>query len=220
MGYIEPRGPLERARMLSKKEILRRYLVEIVAFKFGADFNELNVAIGQSSESTTTSILTPEDRTEIFRLACLVKTLHGKTMRNEINTIPGKHKLGLYWKISQPAMEVDYHLPALALDLVGSYTDHQCEPSKWGNIVVGHWFNTRWNTSTERTLNTHAYLISAIAPADEVQMILGGALEEFQREKILTNIKHTPCLYPEKEGYSELRTILNNHYSRYCRHSL
>ena len=67
---------------------LRRYIIEIVAFNINADFDVLNVALGQSTTSTSTvkSILTENERADLLRLACIIKDFYGN--RKNLQSLP------------------------------------------------------------------------------------------------------------------------------------
>jgi hypothetical protein len=117
----------------SKANRLRNYTVEIVAFTFGAIFDDLNTTLLQQPiTAQTTFILTPEERADLLRLSTLVRKLHTRCERNELLTVSNAEKEELYTSIMQPAAKVGgKHMGAESffLDLIGSWGDHECDPS-------------------------------------------------------------------------------------------
>jgi hypothetical protein len=109
-----------------------------------------------------------------------------------------------------------------SLDLVASYADHQCDPARRGNTVVAYWQNDRDDSYLEnhkRTLSVHAHFISVIAPNEAVPNLLGAALEEYQREQELTDVKYQRHYFSVRDGFGELYDMLLDHAIRYGKRS-
>jgi hypothetical protein len=94
-----------------KKKQLRRYLLEIIALTFAANFNALNSAIhGLPISSSTTRILCDNERTYLLALSALVHKVHGQLPRREITSVALEDEETLYLHIVQPGEEFDIQL--------------------------------------------------------------------------------------------------------------
>lgn len=63
----------------------------------------------------------------------------------------------------------------------------------------------------KHTLSAHAHVICAISPNDHVQMVLGAALEEYQRERKFTDVRYQGSYSPIRGGFEDLARMLQSH---------
>ena len=197
---------------------LRRYLIEIIAFTFDADFEQLNSALGHNTAiiSRETTILREREKTELLRVSAIVKDLHQKLLYNRFNTTLKRDRDAVLEAIIKPLMglknlrfDSDY-----ALDLISTYADHQCHPSKRKYTLISLQTprflrfipspSTGWLRSN---LTSHAKFISAVSPNETVQVALGRALADHQDKLGLKEIPPEDyCL--ARKGFSDLRKTL------------
>lgn len=110
---------------------LQKYLIEIMAFTFGADFEQLNSMLGQNAaiDSRETTILSKEEKEELMRLSTLVEDLRQKMLHNQFNTTLKRNRDIITEAIVKPAKDIRLE-PDYIMYLVSTYATHQCDPSK------------------------------------------------------------------------------------------
>ncbi|KAF2787872.1 hypothetical protein K505DRAFT_329364 [Melanomma pulvis-pyrius CBS 109.77] len=197
----------------------RRYLLEIMAFTFQADFALLDCALDQhtlstsASISTTNSILTEDERFELLRLARTIKDLYGKTRGYQwLNTLDSDRS-AVTDAIAKPAVILSLD-GSYILQLISTYADHQCDETKRKHTLISlslpyplRLFRhlTPFLYSLGHHLDSHARIIAATAPHEEVRIVLGNAMKVFQEEEL--GIKKVPYfwvnddLWPHRFGW-------------------
>lgn len=126
---------------------LRRYLIEIIGLTLGANFDELNAALygrnmgdEKGVEKATSSILTPEEHEEFLRYSLIIQRLVKKSGTYETFETTVAERTEIYEMLVQHAEAFDVSLEVYALDLIGTYADHQCDPAQWNKTLVGYWW--------------------------------------------------------------------------------
>jgi hypothetical protein len=187
---------------------LRRYLIEIMAFTFNADIALLNHTLGKplsltsTSTSTTNSTLTTDERVELLRLACISKDLYGKHTGYQFLTTRESDRRAVADAIVMPALELDLSAGYI-VELISTYADHQCDETKRKHTLVSLsipcllWLFRRLAVLglaiLGHHLDSHARIVGATAPNEDVRMVLGNAMKAFQEEEL--GIKKIPHSY-------------------------
>jgi hypothetical protein len=84
-----PVSPLCTLLALDKENQLQRYLLEIIGFTFGVNFDELNTAYYLRTVSEkTTSMLSPSEQAELLYISKMINDLLKEQSRNALNTVP------------------------------------------------------------------------------------------------------------------------------------
>jgi hypothetical protein len=159
-----------------------------MAFTFGVDFEQLNSMLGQNvaDAGRGITILTEEERVELMRLSTLVEDLHQRMLYNQFNTTLKRGRDIITDAIVKPAMEIRLD-PDYAMNLVSTYADHQCDPSKRKFTLVSLYtpmfvrFRSYPATlDLHRTLISHAKVIRAVSLNEAVQVALEKLLRTFK----------------------------------------
>ncbi|KAF2180435.1 hypothetical protein K469DRAFT_714815 [Zopfia rhizophila CBS 207.26] len=183
---------------------LRRYLIEIMAFTFNADFALLNHALGQhtlptsASISITNSTLTEDERVELLRLALITKDLYGKQRGHQLLTTRDSDRRAVADAIVIPTLHLELSAGYI-LELISTYADHQCDETKREYTLIS--LNIPYPLCLFRHLtlfldlfghhlHSHARIISATASDEHVRIVLGNAMKVFQEEEL--GIKKVP----------------------------
>jgi hypothetical protein len=185
---------------------LSRYLLEIMAFSFHADYALLNHALGQHSASIsiTKSTLTDDERVELLRLALISKDLYGKHRSYQRLNTRDSDRSDLADAIVIPALQLDLS-ESYILELISTYAEHQCDETKRGhtlisvNIPYPLWVFrhlTLFLMSFGHHLDSHARIIEAVASNEDVRIVLGNAMKAYQEEEL--DIKKVPHWYNDK----------------------
>lgn len=183
---------------------LRRYLVEITAYSFNADFVLLNHALGQPTSSTSASIsatnstLTENERVELLRLALISKDLYGKHRGHELLTTLDSDRRAIANAILIPSIILDLS-ESYILQLISTYADHQCDEHRRENTLISQRIPqplclyrrlTLFLYSFSQQMNAHTRIILASTPNEDARMVLGEATRVFQQEEL--GIKSLP----------------------------
>ena len=97
-----------------QRELLERYVIEIIAMTFNVDFDTLNTALYRNPVSGhTTTILTEKEGKDLEELARLVLKAH------TCSHVHDNDKVALRKTVIGPAEDIDFQLGAYALELVG-----------------------------------------------------------------------------------------------------
>ncbi|KAF2475952.1 uncharacterized protein BDR25DRAFT_379579 [Lindgomyces ingoldianus] len=197
---------------------LRKYLIEIIAFTFGADFGQLNSMLDQNADvaSRGTTILREEEKVELMRLSTLVENLRQKMLYNQFNTTLKRDRDIITDAIIKPAIEISLD-PDYAMDLISTYADHQGDPTKRKFTLVSLYtpmflrFKPYPATvDLRKTLISHAKVISAISLNESIQVALGKALADFQEKlgfKTIPDVYNDYC-WPVRIGFWNLKNAL------------
>ncbi|KAJ4357255.1 uncharacterized protein N0V89_001830 [Didymosphaeria variabile] len=181
----------------------RRFVIEILAFTFDANFSLVNQALGQSSSTTiqtTTTILSESEHAELLRLSNLAKSVR-KEMRRTWGTLdfdrrrPNEDHETLASMVVRPAIYYEVDAPYM-LELISTYAAHRCEPnnrSKFSLVSQDkpycYGFFRRLGflgpfnlvmTIFGQTLWLHAIAIKTLAPNEEVRAVLNDAMKEYE----------------------------------------
>ncbi|KAF2707292.1 hypothetical protein K504DRAFT_54231 [Pleomassaria siparia CBS 279.74] len=185
-----------------------RYMTEIMAFTFSADFALLNHALGQptlptsASMSTTNSILTEDERAELLRLALIIPDMYWRRSGHQLLTGHDSDRQAVIDALSRPALHFSLSISYIFL-LVNSYADHRCDETKRGcmwmsrTIVRPLWLSRRLTFLLHKFrqhLHAHVCIIAATAPDEHVRIMLGKAMKTFQEEELGIK-KLTPSRY-------------------------
>ncbi|EDU46456.1 hypothetical protein PtrSN002B_001153 [Pyrenophora tritici-repentis] len=126
-----------------KTEQVRRFLIEILAMTFGANFDELNAALYNiSPSSSTNTILCDSERADLLEQSNLVRKVHGYFVRNEKTMIDRRDEKKICATIINPAQSIhhDPSLPKFCLDVIGWYGEQVRLPSgstRWTSTIIG-----------------------------------------------------------------------------------
>lgn len=115
-----------------KIEQVRRFLIEIFAITFGANFDELNAALYNiSPPSGTNTILCDSERADLMAQSNLVRKVHGYFLRNEKTMVDRRDEKKLCATIIQPIKSLHYDplLLKFSLDMIGWYGEEVRLPS-------------------------------------------------------------------------------------------
>jgi hypothetical protein len=126
-------GPSFSLPVQNEKEQLRCYLLEILAFTLGADYDSLNSALNDQTPAiaeSTTSILSSSERKDLLRLSQAVNTLLQKIPQNTLTTVPQATKESVYTSVIVPASCLDTCCESYLLELISTYAYHQSNPSR------------------------------------------------------------------------------------------
>jgi hypothetical protein len=124
---------------------LQKYVVEILAYTLDADLAGLNAAlcpkIGATSDThSVTSILTPEERSELLTLSTAIQDFHQAFIRDGWVLTSDRNRYSLLNAVIDPAR---YHCcssgAGYILDLISTYANHQCQPHKRNLTMLGRY---------------------------------------------------------------------------------
>ncbi|KAF1953550.1 hypothetical protein CC80DRAFT_595752 [Byssothecium circinans] len=192
------------AREISPKEAhktqLQRYLIELMGFTFDADFALLNAAMPTptTTPSSTTSILSADERAKLLRLSLLLKELAPKFTRGSTRwlTVRRSERTTIIDVIRDPAEDLKI-CPAYVLKLISTYAKHQCDPNKRSQSSIErskfpfHGFWTYFTFLGENCLPlwllseelwSHARIIDRATLDEEVRIVLANAFEVYKEE--------------------------------------
>jgi hypothetical protein len=142
-----------------------------------------------------------------------VNTLLQKIPQNTLTTVPQATKESVYTSVIVPASCLDICCEYYLLELISTYAYHQSNPLRWNSTLVGFWSH-KSRSDFKDTLSTHAHLIPVIAPNEQVQFLLGRALERYQTERGLQGFRSVRYYWPRRKGYEELVGVVASHVKR------
>jgi len=198
---------------------LRRYLIEIMAYTFKADFSRLNsqlcqTLIGPEVIDKTITILSTKEQAELLHLSYTVNQLHKMTRQNQFNVATKRDRDMVTNSIIKPARKIKIE-PDYVLDLIATYSDHQCLPSKRKRTLVKHhtpmlrcFFST---IRLQQTLIMHAKVIQSVTASDEdedARITLGSAQAKVQTRLGFDDIYHWCCGGTSRSGFEDLNNDL------------
>jgi hypothetical protein len=189
-----------------------RYLLEILAFTFGANYSSLIVALCNgtpATEDSATSLLSTTERANLLHHSFAVNTLLRKIPSNTLSTVPRATIDSGYTSLIEPASFLSTFCESYVLQLISAYAYHQCKPSQWNSTLVRYW-SRKSRSGFKDTLSTHAHLIAVIAPNEHVQGLLGRALERYQDERGLKGFRMVNYYWPRREGCEDLEKVIGS----------
>lgn len=211
--YI-PVGPLHTAPAAIPTAQLKRYLLEIIAINLGADFDELNKHLRQERPEHSNSILSAQERANLLQLSLKIESLRGKLHINERNAMHEERMDEVYNACMAPVLHERcvYGPRSYILDLIGSYADHEGDPSKWRQTTLGYWSKNNFpGRRLKSTLVCYGDMIRLISPNKAVKAHLDGALKRYQEDRRLGRTFEDEevskgCYKPTRDGYYVLMT--------------
>jgi hypothetical protein len=219
---------------------LRRYILEIIALTFDADFDILDSALhDDTSIQNTTSILSAEERKDLLVLSKLV----GKALRSN-NATSRRHDLSvsdrnhLQEAILGPdeAYEGDL-LGKFALDMIGWYSEPSSYPVPWRKTIPGYWeLNDctdpdvledygndvpEWAIDPAPVDSLRQFKRAAgwAAPNEAVKIVLERAFEKRLRGDVYQDLAAFESYWVVRKGDRELHAALLNGHKRYLTRS-
>jgi hypothetical protein len=205
----------------------RRYVIEIMAFTFDADFSLLNRALGQPPISPD-SILTSSERANLLDLATLMQDLEAKILGSgrlggtQFFAIRTQDREAVADAVIRPALYLGLRAGYM-LEIISAYATHQCNPSKrsfsfierkkpylysfWRsleflgpfNFVLGIFTNDLWAC---------AKVIEAVAEQEEVRIILANAMDGYQKHVLGIPYMYHIERWSENETWIGLQGLL------------
>ncbi|ORY08470.1 hypothetical protein BCR34DRAFT_589966 [Clohesyomyces aquaticus] len=178
----------------------RRWMIDLMAFTFDADFAKLNQALGQSAYSTAspTTILTADEHDRLLALAVLIKELAPKALSDSQPwlTVSSSDLETIADAIIRPALFLGLK-PSYILVLTRTYAAHRCDASKrslsyisqckdpfyrvWRSLAwLGHLNSPIWLLTND--LWSHACIIESVTSKGDERIILGESMDRYQRD--------------------------------------
>lgn len=209
-----PVGPLQTAPAATATAQLKRYLLEIIAINLGADFDELNKHLRQGRREHSNSILSAQERANLLQLSLKIESLRAKIQIIERDTMDEELMDEVYNACMAPVLHKRcvYGPRSYILDLIGSYADHEGDPSKWRQTTLGCWSKNNFpGRRLKHTLVCHGNMIQLISPNKAVKAHLDGALERYYEDRRLGRTFEDEevlkgCYKPTRDGYYVLMT--------------
>ncbi|KAF2637121.1 hypothetical protein P280DRAFT_521637 [Massarina eburnea CBS 473.64] len=195
-------GPLADAATYNPQMQLRRYITEIMGFTFDVDFTLLNRALDPtvpiSATSPTKSILTPHERAELLSLVTLIKEVYAKLSDPGAQwlTVRDCDRETIAEAVVRPALHLGLSAGYL-LEILSTYDAHQCDENKrslsfisqkkpycydfWTRLAFLGPFNIVMSMCADE-LWAHGQIIGIASPNERVRIVLGNALDAYQKE--------------------------------------
>lgn len=138
------KGHSQASPLVCKRELLRRYIIEILAMTFSPNFDRLNTALcGSETAERTTSTLSELEREGLFHLSCLVRKTRQMVLKGQASAISFEDKQEIRDAIIEPAAMISRftYTGAFAMDLIGWYGTHIQYPVQWQDTIPAYWAN-------------------------------------------------------------------------------
>ena len=214
-------APPKAQKPNSRVQQLQRYILEILAITFSANFDTLNRALQDPTSEGTTTILCDEERSELLALSGLVRKCHDQLHRVPEIRIEAEDEMTLSDEISQPGLQLEYNLSEYALELIewyGSYTRACGNSHTWQYTIPGYWEKnpTMGFNNLKESMRTFSLIIEHTAPSQHVFDILHEAWDVC-REKRGLECEHeflrssNPIYWARRNGYDLMGSILSLH---------
>ncbi|KAH7122779.1 hypothetical protein B0J11DRAFT_437329 [Dendryphion nanum] len=183
--------PAPRRRIL---EQFGRYIIELMAFTFDADFTTLNNALGQSpnSISASHSILDDDEKAELLRLALISKDLYKRLGETRWDNSQESDREALAENIVKPALLLRL-CEGYIMDILSAYANHRCDKTKRNETTISRetprpvWIVGFWMLDLVvfgRHLRAHEHIIAAVcAGRKPLYMALDDAMKPFFRKE-------------------------------------
>ncbi|KAJ4350966.1 hypothetical protein N0V95_004250 [Ascochyta clinopodiicola] len=221
--YLEAlRGPTKAQPSPCKKQQLRRYVLEIIAITFNANFDKLNTAIhGQATPSQTSSILSNQERSDLYKLSLLVRKVHKQLSDRQISTVDEEDEEKLRNAVFRPAADITGYSSSscIVLDLIAWYGEHAHHRTQWSDTIPGCWETDDTHIGTFggltfeplfiRNMEELKGLISLYSDSDSVEAVLNVAFENCRRRCCLPAIELIPLFWLVRPGYEALAQSLS-----------
>ena len=213
-----------------KTEQVRRFLIEIVAITFNADFDSLNAALYNIPVSdNTNTILCDSERADLVAQSSLVRKVHAHFVDNTKTRISQEDERAIYSTITLPvALLRAYHystfphftaFPHFTLDMIGWYGEETRHPSgtSWTSTLPGHWdTNSLGYYDQEQVMfcmRSLFHIIKDIAPNDKVYDVLREAWDTCRRRggwPMDTLLGDSKICWPMRKGYHHMGDALRD----------
>ncbi|KAF2445434.1 hypothetical protein P171DRAFT_484115 [Karstenula rhodostoma CBS 690.94] len=193
---------------------LRRYILELLAFTFDADFLLLNEALGQTpSPMNSNSILTEVEHAELLRLSTFVQDLGTDLPRLPSTWISQSEGVAaVKTAILNPSTKlVSRKQTPWMLAIISTYAAHRCQPERRALSYLEQNKPLMYNLFRRMTflglfnspmclfgakLCEHTCMIRKMAPNDRVRDVLKRAVEDYQREVLkIKDTARTDCWF-------------------------
>jgi len=213
------RAPPQAQKPDGQIQQLQRYILEIVAITFSANFDTLNSALQDSTSEGTTTILCDEERSELLALSGLVSKCHGQLLREPEMPIEVKDEMIISDKISQPGLQLEYNLGDYALELIewyGSYTRACGNSHTWQYTIPGYWDKnpTMGFNNLKESMRTFSLIIEHTKPSQHVFDILHEAWDVCREKRGLDceyefRRSSERIYWPRRSGYDLMGALLS-----------
>ncbi|KAF9701945.1 hypothetical protein EKO04_000422 [Ascochyta lentis] len=218
------RGPPNAQPSPCKKQQLNRYVLEIIAITFNADFDKLNAALyKQKIAEQTSSILCDQERADLYRLSTIVRKVHKQLRDRQISTVDEEDESTIRNCIIMPAASVSgYRNTACTiLDLVGWYGEHAHHRTQWSDTIPGFWESDDTHVGLFEGRMDELYFVKAMEAlkgmiylfcgSDSVEQVFIRAFENCRRRCGLLPVTHTTIFWLVRPGYDRLtRAVASN----------
>jgi len=171
-----------------KTEQVRRFLIEIVAITFNADFDSLNAALYNIPiPENTNTILCDSERADLVAQSSLVRKVHRHFLDNTKTHISQRDERAICSTITLPVAPLRAYYPHFTLDMIGWYGEETRHPSgtRWTSTLPGHWdTNSLGYYDQEQVMSCMRslfHIIKDIAPNDKVHDVLREAWDTCRR---------------------------------------
>jgi hypothetical protein len=229
-------GPGKARKPACPQRQLRRYMLEIIALTFDADFDVLNNALhDDKSIQNTTSILSAEERKDLLVLSKLVgKALRLNNAVSRRRPLPISDKNRLQEAIVGPDEGFQGDIfEGFALDMIGWYSEPLPYPVPWGKTIPGYW---ELNDCTDpdllerygndvpewaidqapvHSLRQFKRAIGWAAPNEAVKAVLEKAFEKRLRGDVYQDLDAFESYWVVRKGYRELHAALLDGHKQY-----
>lgn len=170
----------------SKAEFLRRALIEIVAFTYKVNKDELGVAL---QESGLPPKLSESELAWLMQLSATIKELRAIVKCGAYSAIKEFEKALVYSNVIIPAEKLNLMFGWVVRQL-REFAEHHCrsgrenrtQPYKYRVMILGCFPLDLEDVELARTLSTHDLMIRELAPNEKIRVLLGTGLRRF-REK-------------------------------------
>ncbi|RMZ72062.1 hypothetical protein GMOD_00007053 [Pyrenophora seminiperda CCB06] len=199
-------------------EQVRRFLIEIVAITFGANFDELNAALYNiPPPSDTNTILCDSERADLLAQSNLVRKVHGCFLRDEQTRIHRRDEKKLCATIIQPVETLvkGYVVCKFSLDVIGWYGEQVrlSSGTRWTSTIIGWWKTNPFpyedeKKQVEESMESFLLFIICIAPNDKVHSVLREAWDDSRRRCGMGKLEQAKYLWPTRPKYSAMGNSL------------
>ncbi|KAI4642777.1 uncharacterized protein J4E79_011393 [Alternaria viburni] len=212
-----------------KTEQVRRFLIEIVAITFNADFDSLNAALYNMPVSdNTNTILCDSERADLVAQSDLVRKVHRHFLDNTKTHISQQDERAIcstitlavaHLRVAPPLTSYQSTLPHFTLDMIGWYGEETRHPSgtRWTSTLPGHWdTNSLGYCDQEQVMlcmRSLFHIIKDIAPNDKVHDVLMEAWDTCRRRggwPMDTLLGDSKMCWPMRKGYHHMGDALRD----------
>jgi len=179
---------------------LRRYLLELIAFSYKIEFNDLAFALlntvldnSPTTEESGLSILTAEERLHLLEISTTVARVyaHLKPLRAPSTSVISNSEKMVMRNIVETAQSIGISA-SHALRHLALYEKHRCRPSKRRKYTVpysscskgvrGLWLGTCWKAKKlAEDLISDVVFVSQMAPNEHTRMVVTEGIEKVRK---------------------------------------